>query len=85
MKIARTEFIELIRQNVTDVKIEAVQPSDRLADIGIDSLGFATLLFAIEEKLDVQIDEKYLAKLSGLSTIAELVATFHTLGYEIEV
>lgn len=85
MKIARNEFIDLIRQNVTDIKVDSVEPTDRLSDIGIDSLGFATLLFAIEEKLNVQIDEQYLSKLSGLSTIAELVDTFKTLGYEIEV
>lgn len=85
MKISRTEFIDLIRQNVTDVKIDSVKPEDRLSDIGIDSLGFATLLFAIEEKLNVQIDDKYLSKLNGLSTIAELTATFGALGYDIEV
>ncbi|WP_426103509.1 acyl carrier protein [Massilia sp. TSP1-1-2] len=85
MKIDRQEFIDLIKQNVTGVSIDAVKPDDKLSDLGIDSLGFATLLFAIEDKLNVQIDDQYLSKLSGLSTIAELVSTFKGLGYEIEV
>ncbi len=85
MKISRSEFIELIKQNVSGAKIESVKPDDRLDQLGLDSLGFATLLFAIEEKLKVQIDDQYLSGLSGLSTISELVSTFKTLGYEIEV
>ncbi|WP_426207497.1 acyl carrier protein [Massilia sp. TWP1-3-3] len=85
MKIDRQQFIDLIKQNVTGVSIDAVKPDDKLSDLGIDSLGFATLLFAIEDKLNVQIDDQYLSKLSGLSTIAELVSTFKGLGYEIEV
>ena len=85
MKIKRSEFIELIKQNVTGGDIGELTMDTHLADIGIDSLGFATLLFAIEDKLSIQIDEKYLDGLNGLSTVAEFVATFKTLGYEIEV
>ncbi len=85
MKIDKSEFLQLIKENVTEVQLDTVRPDSTLAEIGIDSLGFATLLFAIEEKLNVQIDEAYLEKLSGLSTIAELVDAFRQLGYEIEV
>lgn len=85
MKIDRTQFIELLQQNVSDGKIDDLTLETRLSDIGVDSLGFATLLFAIEDKLGVQIDEKYLEGLSGLSTVAEFIRTFKTLGYEIEV
>jgi acyl carrier protein len=85
MKIDKKEFLQLIKENVTEVQLDTVRPENTLAEIGIDSLGFATLLFAIEEKLNVQIDEAYLEKLSGMSTIAELVDTFKGLGYEIEV
>ena len=85
MKIDRDEFIELIKQNVTGGEVGELTMSTRLADIGIDSLGFATLLFAIEDKLSIRIDEAYLESLSGLSTVSEFVSTFRTLGYEIEI
>lgn len=85
MKIDKNEFVQLIKENATGARLNALGPESTLAEIGIDSLGFATLLFAIEEKLHVRIDEGYLEKLNGLSTIADLVATFRTLGYEIEV
>lgn len=85
MKIDKNEFLQMIKENVTEARLEAVRPESTLAEIGIDSLGFATLLFAIEDKLNVRIDEGYLEKLNDLSTISELIATFKTLGYEIEV
>lgn len=85
MKIDREEFVEIIKKNVHGVNVDSVKPDDRLTDLGIDSLGFASLLWAIESRLKVQIDEQYLEKLSGMSTVAELASTFQELGYEIEI
>lgn len=85
MKIDRNEFIDLIRQNVAGGKVNELTMDTRLSDIGIDSLGFATLLFAIEDKLKIQIDEDYLEGLNSLSTVAHFVSKFKALGYEIEI
>lgn len=86
MKMDRGEFIALIKQNVAgEVNVDDIKPDDRLADIGIDSLGFATLLWAIEAKFDIKIDDSYLESLNGLSTVSDLVATFKALGHEIEI
>lgn len=88
MKLYRNDFIGLVKNNVTTVsaeRLEAITAEDRLGDIGIDSLGFATLLFAIEDKLEMRIDERYIDSLNGKSTIADLVAAIRSSGYEIEV
>lgn len=88
MKLHRNDFIELVKSNVTTVsaeRLEAISADDRLGDIGIDSLGFATLLFAIEDKLEIRIDERFMDSLNGQSTIADLVAAIRASGHEIEV
>lgn len=86
MKIDRNEFIAIIKQHV-DIKINVddIDLDDRLADIGIDSLGFVTLLWAIEERFKIQVDDKYLESLNDLTTVSDLIQTFKALGYEIDV
>lgn len=86
MKISRDDFISLVKQNVhAGTKIDEIKLEDRLADIGIDSLGFATLLWAIEEKFKVQVDDTYLKNLNNLTTVADLIAAFKEIGHEIEI
>lgn len=88
MRLHRNDFIELVKSNVTTVsaeRLEAITAEDRLGDIGIDSLGFATLLFAIEDKLEIRIDEQFIDGLNGQSTIADLVVAIRASGHEIEV
>lgn len=43
------------------------------------------MLFAIEDKLGVHVDEAELDELNGESTLDELAKVFARLGYEIEV
>ncbi len=85
MKIDRTDFIKIMQDNVSEIDVSRIAGDRRLVDIGVDSLGFATLLFAIEDKLGVHIDENELEGLNGNSTLKELSLVFQRLGYEIEV
>ena len=88
MKLQRADFIELVRGNVPTLpaeRLEAITAEDTLEDVGIDSLGFATLLFAIEEKLDTRIDERLMDRLNGRSTIADLMSVIRASGHDIEV
>lgn len=86
MKINRDEFISMVKESAgSDMNVDNIKLDDRLADIGIDSLGFATLLWAIEEKFEIQVDDKYLEGLNGLSSVSDLIALFKVLGYEINV
>lgn len=88
MKLHRNDFIELVRSNVPTLpaeRLEAITADDTLGDIGIDSLGFVTLLFAIEERLETRIDEQLMDRLNGRSTIADLVAVIRAAGHDIEV
>lgn len=84
-KISREELLEMIGKSVPGFDASQVRVDSRLVDLGIDSLGFATLLFAIEDGLGVQIDESRLGGLSGQSTLQELSEVFKGLGYDIEV
>lgn len=91
MKISHGDFVSILKENVSnsseiDVSnLSNIKMSDRLSDIGIDSLGFATLLWSIEEKLNIQTDDEYLESLNGLSTVSDLLDVFKALGHEIEL
>lgn len=84
-KISREELLEMIGKSVPGFDAALVRDDSRLVDLGIDSLGFATLLFAIEDALGVQIDESKLGGLSGQSSLRELSDVFRGLGYAIEL
>lgn len=86
MNISRSEFIALVKEHVGENNsIDNFRPTDRLSDLGIDSLGFATLLWAIEDKLKIQVDDKYLESLNGLTTLDDLVGTFKAMGHNINL
>jgi acyl carrier protein len=85
MKINREEFRQILLENVNGFDIDQVAPEKCLADLGLDSLGFATLLFAIEDHLGVQIEESKLSSLNRDSTLKDFVEVFGRLGYEIEI
>lgn len=88
MNLQRNDFIELVKSNVANVseeRLEAITLDDKLADVGIDSLGFATLLFAIEDKLEIRLEEQFIESLNGESTIADLVAAIRASGREVNV
>jgi acyl carrier protein len=85
MKITYEQFFELIKSNATGFNRTVISADDQLADMGIDSLGFATLLFALEDQFNAQIDERYLEKLNSLTRVRDLVEVFKGLGYEIEL
>ena len=77
MNITKSDYISIIKENaVTSISLENIKRTDQLADIGIDSLGFATLLWSMEDRFNVQIDEKCFETLNGISTIADLINVF---------
>ena len=85
MKINRVDFQKILLENVNGIDIENIEPEKSLADLGLDSLGFATLLFALEDHLGVEIEESKLAGLNRESTLNDFIGVFGRLGYEIEV
>lgn len=85
MKINREEFIQIIRENASGFDKNEIVGTDKLSDLGLDSLGFATTLFAIEDRFSVVVDEKYLSRLNSMSTVADLVGVFGEMGYHIEL
>ncbi|HEX7638289.1 MAG TPA: phosphopantetheine-binding protein [Burkholderiaceae bacterium] len=85
MKITRADFLALVHENVSGATVTRLDASQRLCDLGIDSLGFATLLFAIEDKFEIHVDDKDLAGLHSGSTLREFARVFQCLGHEIEI
>lgn len=85
MKISYEEFLSIMRANVASGKdLEQLQPDDLLSDLGIDSLGFATVLWSLEERFNIQVDDRYLKKINDVSTVSQLISVFVELGHEIE-
>lgn len=86
MNISRAEFISIVKENVDiGTNIEDIKLDDQLSDIGIDSLGFVTLLWAIEDRLKTQIDDQNLESLNSASTVADFISTFDECGVKINI
>jgi acyl carrier protein len=69
---------DLIRTFLVDrlgVEPDQVQPASLLADLGVDSLMLAELLFEAEDRLGIQIP----SDLALPSTVADMQATLDTL------
>jgi len=61
---------------------ESLAPSDRVADLGIDSLGMAEVIFAIEERFDIAVPFDGVetdARGMDLSTVAGVIAAVQAL------
>ncbi|MBG7620561.1 acyl carrier protein [Herbaspirillum sp. AP02] len=86
MKLTYDDFSSILFANTVQVKeVRTLRPADLLSDIGIDSLGFATVLWTLEERFNIQVDDRYLQRLNDLSTVSDLIAVFAELGHEIEI
>ncbi|MEQ1629622.1 MAG: acyl carrier protein [Gallionella sp.] len=84
MKLDRDGFIKIIENN-SDVKINALSAHNKLSELGVDSLGFATLLFEIEDHFGIKINEEELQGLGGEATVSDFIEKFKKLGCEIEI
>ncbi|OBI69442.1 acyl carrier protein [Mycobacterium sp. E796] len=74
-----SEILEIITQEIIDfVKKEAdeVTPTaeSNLADIGLDSLKFMSIVFKIEAHYDIELQEEDADDLSTVGDLANLVA-----------
>jgi acyl carrier protein len=85
MKITKDEFKAILRENVIDIDVETLNKSNQLGDLGLDSLGFVTFLFSVEDRFKIQIDERRLEGLNSESTLEEMLKVFEGLGLHIEV
>jgi acyl carrier protein len=65
----------IIRKNGIKVDLNRIDTKELLAEQGIDSLDFASILFAIEEEYDVKINEDDIqsGKLGTIDLIIEFV------------
>jgi len=83
MKISKAEFISILETNTdSDFNFNLLTIDHKIDEIGIDSLGFVTFLWAIESRFDIK-DSSYTENLTGSSTIADLISVYKELGYEI--
>ncbi len=84
MKITLDEFITVVRKNASDdVVLKEIKLDDHLGDIGIDSLGFVTLLWDVEDTFKISVDDQCLEHLNYASTVSDLISTFGENGLTI--
>ena len=76
-ELDRRQAMSLVSDALTtvipDLKVEALDEGQELANLGLDSLGLARLLIDLEAKLGVQLVDEYLMTID-LVTVADLVA-----------
>ena len=65
-------FLSEILVEKYNVRSDAVRPEATLAELGLDSLSLAELLFDLEDKFDIEVPEDR-AQLSTLGEAAALV------------
>ena len=63
-------YIEEVLKKKFDVKPEAIVPEATLADLGLDSLSIAELLFDVSDKYNIDIPDDR----ANVSTLGEAVA-----------
>lgn len=69
------EILDLISREIMVDRARLV-PSATVENLGIDSIGFVSVVFAVEEKYDVVIEPE---KLSDAKTLGDLVDRLKTL------
>jgi len=85
MNISKSEFIKILQANADKFEKEDLAGTDVLSELGVDSLGFVMTIYAIEEKLNIKIEDKDLASLTATSTVADFVRVLAALDVNIEV
>ncbi|HTR00301.1 MAG TPA: acyl carrier protein [Candidatus Acidoferrum sp.] len=85
MKISKAEFIKILKANADRFDRQDIAETDKLADLGVDSIGFVMTIYAIEEKLKVKIQDADLASLTPDSHVSDFVRVLAGLGIEIEL
>ena len=85
MKITKDEFIKILKANADRFNREDIVPTDKLDDLGVDSIGFVMTIYAIEEKLKLKIKDEDLSVLTPDSLVADFIRVLAGLGIEIEI
>jgi acyl carrier protein len=73
MASIRSEIVEIIRQASKPREPDLSDDSKPLLDSGLDSLDYATVLMAVEEKYNLQIAEKDMESLGSLKDMVAFV------------
>lgn len=66
------QFLSEILVEKYNVRADAVRPEATMAELGLDSLSLAELLFDLEDKFDIEVPEDR-ARLNTLGEAAALV------------
>ena len=67
------DILAIVRDNVPVGTPEVTDPAANLFDHGIDSLDFASILLAVEEKYEISISDEEMERLVCVNDIAAFV------------
>ena len=85
MNISKFEFIKILKDNADKFDKDDIDATDLLSELGVDSLGFVMIIYAIEEKLNIKIDDNDLKSLTSTSTVADFVKVLAVLDIHIDM
>jgi acyl carrier protein len=85
MNISKFEFVKILKDNADKFDKDDIYATDVLSELGVDSLGFVMTIYAIEEKLNIKIDDEDLKSLTSTSTVADFVKVLAALDVNIEL
>ncbi|MBO1511737.1 acyl carrier protein [Metabacillus bambusae] len=69
MKELKLEIVKIIEETCSDIKLQEDQHDLELKELGVDSLDFASIFLALEEKYNVEIPDEEIDSLNTLNLI----------------
>jgi acyl carrier protein len=73
------DVVAIIAKKVPEERRGAMQPTDKLQDLGIESIDALEMIFDIEEKFGVQVPYNANDATSEFSTVADVAAAVQKL------
>jgi len=74
-----TDVITLIQKRMPPETKRALEPADKLKDLGIDSLSVVELIFDLEEKFNIQIPYNANDTQPEFETVGEVIDAIRTV------
>jgi len=73
MKVDGGDIVKLMQQCTIRIDYDKLEYNSIFKDIGLDSLDFANLLLAVEEKYEITIPDEEVDRLSSVEAIVEFL------------
>ncbi|MER2490604.1 acyl carrier protein [Catenovulum sediminis] len=83
MKITVIELKNILSSELEKGALDHIDESTNLEHFGLDSVGFFTMIYKIEDACNIEFDEETLDQLTLKSTLGDLLSVITAKGVEV--